>query len=88
MANKTISFNIGSTPMATFDTNVAIGLGWRNIIPDPNNANQTIANPESSSLFFRRKVLDLAQSGYLVGLLNPAFDAARVTANNNSIILT
>lgn len=86
MANKTFSYGIGVTPMATFDSTVATGRGYQANLTDP-LTHEVTANPETPTQYLRKKVMAYLQEGYQLGIVNPAVETAKNNALSNVITL-
>lgn len=54
MATLSISWTVPDTQAARIKDDFAAFFGWTATIPDPNNPQQTIPNPESQNAFIKR----------------------------------
>lgn len=88
MALLTTSLNTGSKTLTEIYDSVANAYNYQTTIPDPNDINQTIANPETKAQHYRRRYKEWAQDKHEAGLINPAVDTAKTTALNNKGTLT
>jgi len=76
MATLSFSFDTGSVPTSRITNALATNYGYQATIPDPQNPESTIANPETKAQFAQRMV-----KKFLIDNVKAAeINAARVTA--------
>ena len=91
MATLNISFTVPDAEAVRIRQDFAEYHGWRSTIPDPDDPEKTIANPENQVAFVKRKIGDFIKESVKAQRANAASEAARaaaVTAVNTGVVLT
>ncbi len=82
MATLSFSFETGSVTVARIVDAMALHYGYQANIPDPANAGQTIANPETKAQFAKSQIRHIIMEAVKNAEMTEARQAAEATVTN------
>ena len=85
MATLNLSYNTGSVTLSDLNDTLAFEWGYRANIPDPQNPEQTIPNPESKADFNKRLIGMHIKNAYRQGKRRPILDNAEASVPDITI---
>jgi hypothetical protein len=82
MATLSFSFDTGSVTVARIVDAMAITYGYQATIPDPQNAGQSIANPETKAQFAKAQIKRIITEAVKNAEMHEARKAAEATVTD------